>query len=1346
MKAIYWIGLSLLRRSAGVYSVSSDWFGRYGLRSYGYKWLMLALLISPCYAADLTILKMGLGSGSITSSPAGINCGADCQESFANETVTLVATADANSTFAGWAVDPYAEPSTSPDCSGTSDCVVSMSVARSLRPVFNLNAANAIPPLTAFTPEAIQTYLNDNPQVDTLAELVKALPADFKQNWILMSRSESLQTGTAEFPRLLLPSASAQFVFSLGVAEHSAYPGAHPNAIEYMQWDPLEKNFRFHEIILGHVDAMDHDGDGVGLIPERDRGVSIDDDKCSKCHTSRNVMSLDRSVTPPIPGTLGTDGIPPGSVKVKNKPNWDPYDSWGGMLPFNRDRIYQGSVEAAAFRKLLNPWTWQNNPAVLKIIEQLELQPPCHPVSGSCVPAQHRITRRQGGVNDGHIQFVFDTSPPVLTEPAPSGSTSSISNNYTFDGSASGAATPLERGGTFITLHHSNIPDSDEGRGVRFFDALGGLASSDLNMDGIPDGNFNAQRIADELVTHAYATGSIPIDIRPVALAVAKGNCLRRDVPGDRVVSNVGTALTVDGSFFDARHGLTINQLVDDTRVRTQSMPLRKADIQKQNLDRSNDTYVTSSASSTKGLIQEFGGATSAGAADTSLARIRQEVFRRITTAGACPGSSCPDSTVMGGVFVDREVYGNTETVSLFRYFLEPLGVSVDKWSTGVRGRSRTYAFADVFGSYLNVFVSTLRQSLIDRPVAGITDPNSCDQLITAINSTLGSLPDATGPGAIPKYTDVQRIFNKNCIECHGGLDYPPYNNYGNYLDFSEDEAPPAGDDRLDRSHALAASMVGLAPPDSSFLYQRVTDDLRLIDATNPEKTRAYNPATHVEDCPFGLMPCGGPPISQADILTLRRWMIGTDAMNRSPNTRGDPHIRTVDGTHYDFQAAGEFVLLRDQDMELQTRQTAVATESPLGPNGHTGLTSCVSLNTAVAMKLGQHRISYQPIEGREANAQGLQLRVDGKPVNLGSQGIALSSGGRIIPTSSGGIQVETPGGTAIIVTPGFWDYYQLWHLNIDTRYVRATEGLMGLIPSGQWLPALPDGSLLGPKPSGLQERYVDLYEKFGKAWRVTDSSSLFDYAPGTSTQSFTISSWPQGESPRSCIVPPTDGQQPDPESPASKPPVKALAIEVAKQHCAALINPITREHCEQDVRVTGEPGFAKTYLLTEKRELNAIPTAPSLVFPSHNQTLTDPSVTFTWDKSTDANGDPVTYRHCVWELGEKFNFNHCQLQPDDAANQGLSCALIALIIGCVILLILFVIFGKKKPGLFVLATLLVLIAVILAHRFCDKTTTQPQRLTTSTLASGKVYYWKVIAEDANSGISESKTYRFEVK
>src|SRR5215472_14247949 len=40
----------------------------------------------------------------------------------------------------------------------------------------------------------------------------------------------------------------------------------------------------------------------------------------------------------------------------------------------------------------------------------------------------------------------------------------------------------------------------------------------------------------------------------------------------------------------------------------------------------------------------------------------------------------------------------------------------------------------------------------------------------------------------------------------------------------------------------------------------------------------------------------------------------------------GDPHITTVDGIHYDFQGAGEFTALRGKGLEIQTRQTPIAT------------------------------------------------------------------------------------------------------------------------------------------------------------------------------------------------------------------------------------------------------------------------------------------------------------------------------------------------------------------------------------------------------------------------------------
>jgi hypothetical protein len=330
----------------------------------------IVLFADPPADGRLKVLTMGLGSGRVTSSPAGIDCTGTCEAVFpATPNVQVTASPDPGSTFVGWAVDPDAEPSTTPDCTGTTNpCVLTMNAHRSVRPVFGLATPPTPIPIFDTTtsapstrvlgpgdvlaaneiirPEDLDTYVRARTDL-TPARFLAALPPEFKLNWILMSRSESLQTGTAQSPRILLPSADGRFVFTIGMRTHSSYPGAHPNAIEFMQWDAVQKNFRFHEVILQDILQMDADGDGIGVIPPRPRAVRIDDDKCSKCHSTRNVLN---------PGTTaGTDGLPPRSIPAKNKPNWDAYDSWAGMLSFNRDRIYQGSVEAGAFRRIFNP-------------------------------------------------------------------------------------------------------------------------------------------------------------------------------------------------------------------------------------------------------------------------------------------------------------------------------------------------------------------------------------------------------------------------------------------------------------------------------------------------------------------------------------------------------------------------------------------------------------------------------------------------------------------------------------------------------------------------------------------------------------------------------------------------------------------------------------------------------------------------------------------------------------------------------------------------------------------------------------------------------------------------------
>jgi hypothetical protein len=1248
----------------------------------------VSVLITTTHATILKTMRTGLGEGSISSAIPGISCGSDCSQSYGvTDSVILVAAPLGTSRFEKWLGD----------CRGTAvRCTVLMNEDRSVRAQFGI--AETIDTLTEFLPDSIEAYLRRNPHINTPARFVAALPSPFKRNWILMSRSESLQPGTSEMPRILLPSDSAHFVFTLGLSRHASYPGAHPNAIEYMQWDRDSINFRFHEIVVDTIPPM-------GVFAARSRGVSKDDNRCTKCHTTRNVMS-----SGPNPGTTG---MPIGRVKAKGKPNWDPYDSWGGMLPFNRDRIYQGSIEAAAIRKIFNPWTWMGRDSIGRIIDLLELQPPG-------VSNNDSIRRVSGGANEGMPFYSFDPLPITGREDSIAGPIRDTVF-YQFDGIRyTTGGSEVRRGGDYIILQHNRTPQhpSGEGRAVQFFDFLGGQ-----------DGNLNPKRIADEIAGHRFITGSMPFDVRPIALAITK-NCLNIDVAGDSVRGST-TRLDIYQTFFRLRHGTGLGALRNDTRARQQSMPLRKADIQHKNLTRLNDAYLESSGGD-PGLVRQYGSTTARGTAIDS-ARIRQEVFRRPFE----PGLGDPDATAIGGKYIDREKYPqNTDYLTLFRYFLEPFGVSVDKWSTGVRGRSRTYTFADIFVTPINTYVRTLQTDLeasLASPdsIPGLRRPFACPDLITHLNGTLDSadLPEAN---ATPTYTDVQRIFNKNCIECHGGLDYPPYANYrdffsSRYLDLSETENASARSP-LDSSYADIQRHIMIASPGP--ISDAEIDRTDLIE-------RLTTPSGN---CPEYAMPCGGPPISQADLQTLRRWIRGG-----RPNSAGDPHLTTVDSIAYDFQSAGEFTLLRGPNLEVQVRQTPVPTQGPLGVNSHTGLSTCASINTAVAMRVGAHRITYQPDGSGSPNPQGLQLRLDGKLIEkLGPRGMVLSQGGRILPIAShGALKIEFADGADIVITPDFWHQHQVWFLNVDFRRVRATDGLIGSVGNGQWLPALADGSRMGLRPTDASRRYRDLYVTFADSWRVTAATSLFDYAAGATTHTYTFKEWP-GENASTCRAP---------EIPGAKwgEPLKPLSAEIARQHCRDVIEWQRRANCEADVMATGDPTFVDAYVRTEQIQRNAPPPTPELLFPARDQGQLPTSVTFKWKVNPALDAEPLTYMFCHWQDGQdgqRFNYKNCRDLPKPGLLSTLSAGpkrTIAVFLALVLIVLLFLVFRYPRLRVVFLALLLVLVGVLHWLITSASPTITPTQIThqVTGLNPKTGYHWMVVVDDTLGATAYSEPRRF---
>jgi phospholipase C len=84
---------------------------------------------------QLTVQSAGNGTGTVASTPAGINCGATCSATFGIGTsVTLTATASTGSTFAGW----------SGACSGTGTCAVTLTANASVTATFNLTASGTL--------------------------------------------------------------------------------------------------------------------------------------------------------------------------------------------------------------------------------------------------------------------------------------------------------------------------------------------------------------------------------------------------------------------------------------------------------------------------------------------------------------------------------------------------------------------------------------------------------------------------------------------------------------------------------------------------------------------------------------------------------------------------------------------------------------------------------------------------------------------------------------------------------------------------------------------------------------------------------------------------------------------------------------------------------------------------------------------------------------------------------------------------------------------------------------------------------------------------------------------------
>jgi hypothetical protein len=260
--------------------------------------------------------------------------------------------------------------------------------------------------------------------------------------------------------------------------------------------------------------------------------------------------------------------------------------------------------------------------------------------------------------------------------------------------------------------------------------------------------------------------------------------------------------------------------------------------------------------------------------------------------------------------------------------------------------------------------------------------------------------------------------------------------------------------------------------------------------------------------------------------------------------SNGDPHLLTINNYRYDFQGAGEFTLLRSKDgsLEIQTRQ------EPYTGNG----TPRVATNTALAVKVAAHRV------GVYVTSAGLQAKLDGAALDI-TKATDLGGGARIAPYTNG-LEIDFQDGT------------KLWALSVGQWGVNAEispsdalrssgVGLLGsIVPGGLGVPALPDGTRL-PIAADKHQRHAVVYGRYADAWRVTDTTTLFDYDTGKTTATYTQKGFPADTA---------DITYSD---------LTAAQRAVGGTACAAITDQQLNDACVFDVGVSGQTGFAESYV-----------------------------------------------------------------------------------------------------------------------------------------------------------------------
>jgi hypothetical protein len=179
----------------------------------------------------------------------------------------------------------------------------------------------------------------------------------------------------------------------------------------------------------------------------------------------------------------------------------------------------------------------------------------------------------------------------------------------------------------------------------------------------------------------------------------------------------------------------------------------------------------------------------------------------------------------------------------------------------------------------------------------------------------------------------------------------------------------------------------------------------------------------------------------------------------------GDTHLTTFDGVHYDFQAAGEFLLAEVAgEFTVQVRQAGV----PQWPNA--------TVNKAVALRMGKTRIAFY-VEPSRVEVDGVARAGDDQRTLMLADGVQLRRQGNVYTAS------DKHGNRVRATLNSNW---------IDTAVLvgHAPSHVRGLLgnPAGDGVSLATSAGARVAAPVA----FSDLYGVYASSWRVLPEYSLF--------------------------------------------------------------------------------------------------------------------------------------------------------------------------------------------------------------------------------------------------------------